>query len=69
MKCIRNMICILIIVMSLAVDSVGGWVYWILRENDKSKLFRVPTAEKFKDSVQNPIKEFDHILCTQGINC
>lgn len=55
------------LVMSLAVDSVGSWVYWILRENDKSKLFRAPTAEKLNDlNNLNPIKEFDN-LCTQGI--
>ncbi|XP_025412408.1 proto-oncogene tyrosine-protein kinase ROS isoform X3 [Sipha flava] len=52
-------------VMSLAVDSVGRWVYWILRENDKSKLFRAPTAEKLKDFVPNHVKEFDN-LYTQG---
>ncbi|XP_022182108.1 proto-oncogene tyrosine-protein kinase ROS-like isoform X3 [Myzus persicae] len=53
-------------VMSLAVDSVGGWVYWILRENDKSKLFRAPTAEKLNYlNNLNPIKEFDN-SCTQG---
>jgi hypothetical protein len=53
--------------MSLAVDSVGRWVYWILRENDKSKLFRAPTAEKLKDFVPNHVKEFDN-LYTQGIH-
>lgn len=53
--------------MSLAVDPVDHWVYWILRENDKSKLFRAPTAEKLIDSTPSPVKEFDH-LCTQGIN-
>jgi len=53
--------------MSLAVDSVGHWVYWILRENDKSKLFRAQTAEKFKDFPPNHVIEFDH-SCTQGIN-
>jgi len=53
--------------MSLAVDSVGSWVYWILRENDISKLFRAPTAEKLNDlNNLNPIKEFDY-SCTQGI--
>ncbi|XP_050056431.1 proto-oncogene tyrosine-protein kinase ROS isoform X5 [Aphis gossypii] len=53
-------------VMSLAVDSVGSWVYWILRENEKSKLFRAPTVEKLNDlNNQNPIKEFDN-SCTQG---
>jgi len=53
--------------MSLAVDSVGSWVYWILRENDKSKLFRAPTAEKLNDlNNLNPIKEFDN-SCTEGI--
>lgn len=57
---------IFILVTSLAVDSVGHWVYWILRENDKSKLFRAPTAEKLKDFAPNPV-EFDN-LCTQGIN-
>jgi len=53
--------------MSLAVDSVGHWVYWILRENDKSKLFRAPTAEKFDLFPLRHIIEFDH-SCTQGIN-
>lgn len=52
--------------MSLAVDSIGHWVYWILRENDKSKLFRAPTAEKIKGFAQNLVQEFDH-LCTQGL--
>lgn len=52
--------------MSLAVDSVGSWVYWILRENDKSKLFRAPTADKLNDLAPNPIKELDN-SCTQGI--
>lgn len=56
-----------ILVMSLAVDSIGRWVYWILRENDKSKLFRAPTAEKLKDFIPNHVKEFDN-LCTQGIH-
>lgn len=58
---------IIISVTSLAVDSVGRWVYWILRENDKSKLFRAPTAERLKDFTPSPVKEFDN-LCTQGIN-
>lgn len=53
--------------MSLAVDSVGHWVYWILRENDNSKLFRAPTAENLKDFSQSPIQEFDY-PCAQGIN-
>lgn len=49
------------------MDSIGRWVYWILRENGKSVLFRAPTAEKyFKHSFPSPVKEFDH-LCTQGI--
>jgi len=53
--------------MSLAVDSVGSWVYWILRENEKSKLFRAPTVEKLNDlNNPNPIREFDN-SCTQGI--
>lgn len=58
---------ILILVMSLAVDSVGHWIYWILRENDKSKLFRAPTADRFQDFSPSHVIEFDH-TCTQGIN-
>jgi len=53
--------------MSLAVDSVGRWVYWILRENDKSKLFRAPTAENLQDFSLNHVKEYDN-MCTRGIN-
>jgi len=53
--------------MSLAVDSVGRWVYWILRENDKSQLFRAPTAENFNYFALSPVKEFDN-LCTRGIS-
>lgn len=53
--------------MSLAVDCVGRWVYWILRENDKSKLFRAPTAEKLNNFAPSPVKEFDN-LYTLGIN-
>lgn len=58
---------ILILVMSLAVDSVGRWVYWILRENDKSKLFRAPTAENLQDFSLSHVKEYDN-MCTRGIN-
>lgn len=62
-----DVIYLLILVMSLAVDSVDRWVYWILKENDKSKLFRAPTAENLKDFASSRVKEFDH-LCAQGIN-
>lgn len=58
---------ILILVMSLAVDSIGRWVYWILRENDKSKLFRAPTADNLLDFSFKDVKEYDN-LCTRGIN-
>ncbi|XP_050535151.1 proto-oncogene tyrosine-protein kinase ROS-like [Daktulosphaira vitifoliae] len=52
-------------ITSLAVDSVGHWVYWILREKDKSKLFRAPTFEKLIDSIFSPVQEFEN-LNSQG---
>lgn len=55
----------LFIVTSLAVDSVGHWVYWILREKEKSKLFRAPTVENLKDYIFNPVQEFEN-LNSQG---
>ncbi|XP_050428827.1 proto-oncogene tyrosine-protein kinase ROS isoform X2 [Adelges cooleyi] len=48
-------------IMGLAVDSVDHWVYWILREQQTSKLYRAPTAEKLSYSDLHPVKEFENL--------